>query len=163
MILVAYASKHGGTEGIATAIAARLQERGLGSVARPVAGIDELPDVRAVVLGSGVYAGSWLKDATAFAERHTDALAGVPVWLFSSGPLGEQVIDDEEQPRQLADLRRRLSPRGHETFFGALDRSKLSFGERMIVKAVKAPDGDFRDWDAIAAWADTIADELEGS
>ena len=163
MILVAYASKHGGTEGIATAIAARLQERGLESVARPVQVIDELPEVRAVVLGSGVYAGSWLVDATAFAERHTETLTGVPVWLFSSGPLGEQVVDDEEQPRQLADLRRRLSPRGHETFFGALDRSKLSFTERMIVKAVKAPDGDFRDWDAIAAWADAIADELEGA
>ncbi len=45
-------------------------------------------------------------------------------------------------------------------FFGALDREKLSFSERMIVKAVKAPDGDFRDWDAINGWADEIADEL---
>ncbi len=45
-------------------------------------------------------------------------------------------------------------------FFGALSRDRLSFGERMIAKAVKAPQGDFRDWDAIAAWADSIADEL---
>jgi hypothetical protein len=27
----------------------------------------------------------------------------------------------------------------------------------MIVKAVKAPEGDFRDWDEIDAWADEIA------
>jgi menaquinone-dependent protoporphyrinogen oxidase len=67
------------------------------------------------------------------------------------------VIDEDEQPRQLSELR------GHEIFFGALDRSKLSFPERMIVKAVKAPDGDFRDWAAIDAWADRIADELEAS
>jgi hypothetical protein len=26
----------------------------------------------------------------------------------------------------------------------------------MIVKAVRAPDGDYRDWDAILAWADEI-------
>ena len=51
-------------------------------------------------------------------------------------------------------------PREHRVFFGALDREKLSFSERMIVKAVKAPDGDFRDWDAINGWADEIADEL---
>jgi menaquinone-dependent protoporphyrinogen oxidase len=161
MILVAYASKHGATEGIAVAIARHLQDRGLESVARPVEEVDDVGDVQAVVLGSGVYAGSWLKDAATFAERHADALERIPVWLFSSGPLGEQVVDDEEQPRQLEGLREQLSPRGHEIFFGALDRSKLSFAERMIVKAVKAPDGDFRDWDAIAAWADAIADELQ--
>ena len=45
-------------------------------------------------------------------------------------------------------------------FFGALDHEKLGFGERMMVKAVKAPQGDFRDWDAIAAWADEIASDL---
>ena len=163
MIVVAYASKHGSTEGIAAAIAKRLQERGHESLARPVDEVDDLGNVDAVVLGSGVYAGSWLKDATAFVERHGDALARVPVWLFSSGPLGEQVVDHEEQPRQLAELRERLSPRDHKVFYGALDRSKLSFPERMIVKAVKAPDGDFREWDVIAAWADTIADELDAA
>lgn len=163
MILVAYASKHGGTEGIATAIAERLQERGHQSVARPVDEVPGIDDADAVVLGSGIYAGSWIKDATSFAERHAADLRKVPVWLFSSGPLGEQVVDDEEQPRQLGELRERLSPRDHRVFFGALDRAKLSFPERMIVKAVKAPEGDFRDWDAIAAWADGIADQLEAA
>jgi menaquinone-dependent protoporphyrinogen oxidase len=70
------------------------------------------------------------------------------------------VQDEEEQPRQLEELRETLHPRGHEMFFGALVRDRLSFGERMIAKAVKAPEGDFRDWDAIAAWADAIADDL---
>ena len=163
MILVAYASKHGGTEGIATAIAARLGERGHRSVARPVDAVGDLGDPEAVVLGSAVYAGSWLKDATSFAERHATALRERPVWLFSSGPLGEEVVDDEEQPRQLPELRERLAPVDHRIFFGALDRAKLGFGERMIVKAVKAPEGDFRDWDAIAGWADAIADQLETS
>ena len=41
-------------------------------------------------------------------------------------------------------------------FFGALDLRGLSFGERMIVKAVKAPAGDFREWDVIETWADGI-------
>jgi menaquinone-dependent protoporphyrinogen oxidase len=160
MILVAYASKHGSTEGIAHAIATRLVYRDLDAQAHTVHELGELGRPEAVVLGSAVYAGSWMKDAVRFAEGHAEALADVPVWLFSSGPLGEEIQDEEEQPRQLPELRELLDPREHRVFFGALDLEKLSFSERMIVKAVKAPDGDFRDWDAINGWADEIADEL---
>jgi menaquinone-dependent protoporphyrinogen oxidase len=160
MILVAYASKHGSTAGIAEHIARRLAERGLPAEARAVDAVTDLASPEAVILGSALYAGSWIKDATEFARRFADRLATVPVWLFSSGPLGEDVQDEEEQPRQLEELRETLHPRGHEMFFGALMRDRLSFGERMIAKAVKAPEGDFRDWDAIAVWADTIADDL---
>jgi len=159
-VLVAYASKHGSTEGIARAIADRLRELGRDVELRSVLDPAEVGRTEAVVLGSAVYAGSWMKEAVTFAERHAEALSQVPVWLFSSGPLGEDVTDEEEQPRQLAALRESLRPRDHRIFFGALDRDKLGFGERMIVKAVKAPDGDFRDWDRIHAWADEIAAEL---
>lgn len=160
MILVAYASKHGSTEGIARFIVDRLSQRGKSAEARPVDAITELGGPEAVVLGSAVYAGSWLKEAVEFARAQREGLASVPVWLFSSGPLGGQVVDVEEQPQQLAELREALRPRDHRIFFGALDRDSLGFGERMIMKAVKAPEGDFRDWDEIAAWADRIAEDL---
>jgi menaquinone-dependent protoporphyrinogen oxidase len=161
MILVAYASKHGATEGIAQHIARSLNEAGREADARSVTDVHEFGAPDAVVIGSAVYAGSWRKEAVEFVESHADELARLPVWLFSSGPLGEQVADDEEQPRQLAEIRARISPRGHKMFFGALDAGKLSFGERMMVKAVKAPEGDFRNWDAIRDWADGIALELD--
>jgi menaquinone-dependent protoporphyrinogen oxidase len=115
-----------------------------------------------VVIGSAVYAGSWRKEAVEFIDAHADELARLPVWLFRSGPLGEQVVDDVEQPKQLGEIRARISPRGHRMFFGALDAGKLGFGERMLVKAVKAPEGDFRDWDAIRDWADEISRDLDG-
>jgi len=159
-VIVACASKHGSTEGIAEAIAERLHQLGHDAVAVRVSDVSDLDDVHAVVLGSAVYAGSWMKEATDFADANADVLSGLPVWLFSSGPLGTEVNDDEEQPRQLAKLTETLRPRAHRMFFGALDRSKLGFGERMMVKAVKAPDGDFRDWNAISAWADEIGREL---
>jgi menaquinone-dependent protoporphyrinogen oxidase len=159
-ILVAYASKHGSTEGIARSLADRFRELGHEAETRPVIDDLELEDADAVVLGSAIYAGSWMKEATEFAHRHADALGRVPVWLFSSGPLGMEVKDDEEQPRQLAELNEMLRPKEHRTFFGALDKSKLGFGERMLVKAVKAPEGDFRDWDRIREWADAIAQQL---
>jgi menaquinone-dependent protoporphyrinogen oxidase len=41
-----------------------------------------------------------------------------------------------------------------------LDRSGLNIVERSIVGVVKAPDGDYRDWDAIRAWAAAIAAAL---
>lgn len=159
-VLVAYASKHGSTEGIARFIADRLNELGKEAKARSVDDVADLSDVDAVVLGSAVYAGSWMKEAMGFVERHRETLAGLPVFLFSSGPLGEDVKDAEEQPRQIEELRQALSPKEHQVFFGALDRDRLGFGERMIVKAVKAPDGDFRDWDAIRDWTDRIAPNL---
>jgi menaquinone-dependent protoporphyrinogen oxidase len=102
-----------------------------------------------------------MKEATAWAERHAEELARIPVWLFTSGPLGTDVEDEEEQPKQLPALTEALRPIEHRVFFGALERDQLGFAERMIVKAVKAPDGDFRDWDAIAAWADAIAVRLD--
>ncbi|MEO8423745.1 MAG: flavodoxin domain-containing protein [Actinomycetota bacterium] len=159
-VIVASASKHGSTEGIAEAIAERLRQLGHDAVAVRVADVSDLNGVHAVVLGSAIYAGSWMKEATEFAEVNADVLSGLPVWLFSSGPLGTEVDDDEEQPRQLAELNETLRPRTHRMFFGALDRTKLGFSERMMVKAVKAPEGDFRDWNAISAWADEIGREL---
>ena len=162
-VLVAYASKHGGTEGIARAIAARIGERGMDARAASVTELDGPGEAGAVVLGSAVYAGSWMKEAVAFARDHAAALAEVPVWLFTSGPLGTEVQDEEEQPRQLPELTAALHPVEHRVFFGVLDREALGFAERMIVKAVKAPEGDFRDWEAIAAWADAIASRLDPS
>ena len=159
-VLVAYASKHGSTAEIASAIADRLRERGVDADARSVEQIDDAGEPRAVVLGSALYAGSWKKEAVEFAHRHATRIADRPVWLFSSGPLGDHVEDEEEQPRQLAELTELLRPIEHRIFAGALDRDALGFAERMIVKAVKAPDGDFRDWSAIRAWADEIASTL---
>jgi menaquinone-dependent protoporphyrinogen oxidase len=160
MILVAYASKHGATEGIARSIAERLIARGMSVHVELASGVGDLGEPEAVVLGSAIYAGSWRSEAMEFVDRFEDGLSRVPVWLFSGGPLGEHVSDEKEQPKQFADLRARLSPRDHRVFFGALDESKLSFGERMIVKAVKAPDGDYRNWDEIGAWAEGIVDSL---
>lgn len=161
-MIVASASKHGSTEGIAEAIAERLHQLGNDAAAARVGDVDNLDGVDAVVLGSAIYAGSWMKEATEFADANAEILSDLPVWLFSSGPLGTEVHDEEEQPRQLAELTRKLRPRGHRVFFGALDIGKLGFGERMMVKAVKAPEGDFRDWVAISEWADEIARDVAG-
>jgi menaquinone-dependent protoporphyrinogen oxidase len=159
-VLVTYATKHGSTRGIAEAIAATISGHGIAAEVLPVERVREIESYDAVVLGSAVYMGRWLKEATEFTHRHRASLAERPLWLFSSGPLGTEVVDAEEQPKELSELHEMLEPREHRLFYGALTRDTLGFGERMVVKAVKAPEGDFRDWDAIQAWATMIAAEL---
>ena len=146
-ILVVHASKHGSTVGIAQTVAGRLVERGA-----------EVTIF--VVLGSAVYAGHWLKPARRFVDRHLTLLQERPVWLFSSGPLGDQP-PPEDEPVEVQRIERMLEPRDHRTFPGALDRDELSRGERAMVKLVHAPYGDFRDEDAARSWADEIADALD--
>lgn len=87
-VLVTYASKYGGTAGIAEHIAETLNAAGVEAVARPITPNAELAEYDAFVLGSALYIGSWLKEALRFARQHRDTLASRPTWLFSSGPLG---------------------------------------------------------------------------
>ena len=159
-VLVSAASKHGATAEVGDHIGEALRRRGFNvTVAEPD---DAKPDAGydGIVLGSGVYAGHWLKDAKHLAARIADASSRPLVWVFSSGPLGDPPKPDEE-PVDVAGIVDLVAPVEHRVFAGKIDKSELSFGERAIMIAVRAPDGDFRDWDEISAWADGIADMLE--
>jgi len=155
-VLVAYVSKHGSTQGVAE----KLRQMGIQVKARPVEEVSDPGSYEAFVIGSAVYYGSWMKDATEWVHRNQAVLAKLPVWLFSSGPLGTEVKDAEQQPKETAEFQQAIRPRDERIFFGALDHHRLSFAERMVVKAVRAPEGDFRDWEAIEAWAASIARDL---
>jgi menaquinone-dependent protoporphyrinogen oxidase len=115
-----------------------------------------------VVLGSSVYAGHWTADARDLVDRCRSQFAGRFVWLFSSGPIGDPP-KPEEDPVDVAPIIEATAARSHIVFAGKLDRKVLSFGERAIVTAFRAPDGDFRDWDEISRWATQIAEELKAS
>lgn len=159
-VLVTVASKHGSTRGIAAAIADELHARGINAEARD---IEEAPMVvryDAVIIGSAVYMGNWLPEAWEFVNRNRAALAGVPVWLFSSGPLGQEDPQPTAGLNRLDELMAAAGAREHRMFVGKLDKRALGIGERLIARAVKAPEGDFRDWDAIRAWAREIASAL---
>jgi menaquinone-dependent protoporphyrinogen oxidase len=158
-VLVTAASRHGSTAEIATALAENLMTCGLATVAVPV---DHRPDpgrFDVVVLGSAVYAGRWLDPARDYAAAQAGTLRERAVWLFSSGPIGEPPFPPDE-PHDAAPLMKVLGARGHAVFPGRLDKARLSFGERAMVTAMRAPLGDFRDWDAIRTWAEVIAAEV---
>jgi menaquinone-dependent protoporphyrinogen oxidase len=163
-VLVTAASRHGATHEIATAIAAGLARRGVEAEARPAEELDSLDGYDAYVIGSAVYVGHWLDPARELVEAHAPALAGRPVWLFSSGPLGQpDKLKPEGDPVEVDGLIEASGAAEHRVFAGRLDRNLLSFGEKAVVVAVRAPEGDFRDWDAIDAFAAVIAERLLGT
>jgi menaquinone-dependent protoporphyrinogen oxidase len=157
-VLVAYESKHGSTKAIAERIGATLARHDHEANVRPIDAVTDPAKYDAYVIGSAVYYGGWMKQAVEFARENVSAFVGKPVWLFSSGPVGTALPAD---PDQIAVLRQATRARDHRVFYGALDRSKLSIGERLVISAVKAPDGDFRDWNEIEKWAEGIAQELK--
>src|SRR4249920_3313524 len=96
-ILIAYASKHGSTQGIAERIAEKFRQLGKEAEARSVDTVEDPGNYEAFVIGSAIYYGSWMKEATDWVHRNQAVLAQRPVWLFSVGPLGTEVKDAEQQ------------------------------------------------------------------
>lgn len=164
-VLVAYASKRGGTAEIAEEIGRVLRDAGLDVDVVPADRAGDPGAYEAVVLGSAVYVGRWRKEAVKFLEAHADTLAQRKVWLFSSGPTGEgdplELVEGVLVPEALQPVVDQIEPQDVTVFHGILDASELNFIERRMIKMVKAPLGDFRDWDAIRSWAEGIADALE--
>ncbi|HEY5836338.1 flavodoxin domain-containing protein [Streptomyces sp.] len=157
-VLVAYASKNGGTAEMAQWIGETLSGEGLDVEVRPAPAVEDLRPYTAVVLGSGVYAGRWLREAVRFARHHRKALLRIPVWLFSSGPLdvsaAEREIPAVPGVLKIADG---LDAREHVTFGGRLVEGARGFIARLILS--KGKGGDFRDRDRVRAWALGIAKE----
>ncbi|MBN2536923.1 flavodoxin domain-containing protein [candidate division WOR-3 bacterium] len=164
-VLLAYGSKHGATREIAERIGKVLRDAGLAVEVKAAKDAGALTGYRAVVLGSGLYVGAWVKDAANFLKKRADELAGLPVWLFSSGPTGAgdpaELLDGKVFPAKLAEARDRAQPRDSVLFHGAIDPVKLNFLEKHAIRMVDAPVGDYRDWDTIEAWARGIAEELK--
>jgi menaquinone-dependent protoporphyrinogen oxidase len=172
-VLVAFATRHGATAGIAERVAAVLAAAGLPAEARPVQEVRDVEQYDAVVIGGAAYMFHWLKPAVTFSRRHHRELAARPVWLFSSGPLGTDLVDKDgknvletTRPKEFDELVTLLRPRGEQVFFGAYDPDAAPVGlaERFVQHLPAArealPEGDFRDWPAIDAWAAQIAAEL---
>jgi menaquinone-dependent protoporphyrinogen oxidase len=164
-VLVAYASKYGATSEIAYQIGKAIQQKGFDVEVHPAEQVEDLNLYSAIILGSAVYAGQWLREAANILTTHEQILAQSPVWLFSSGPTGEgdpvELMKGWRFPENLQPVADRIGVREIAFFSGVIDPKKLNFPEKMIIKALKAPTGDFRDWDSIESWATSIAESLQ--
>ncbi len=161
-ILVAYASKYGATKEIAEKIQTVLTDHGLPSEVTPAAGDLDPSSYNAVILGSAIYIGKWQSDATKFLNCNKKVLSNKLVWLFASGPSGEEDPMEHTEiewiPRNLQRTIENIHPREVKIFLRNITPEKINPIEKWAVKSlVKNPLGDFRNWKAIADWGKGIA------
>jgi menaquinone-dependent protoporphyrinogen oxidase len=161
-ILVAYGTKHGATAEIAEAIGKALREGGLEVDVQRAREVRSLDPYRVVVLGSAVYAGRWRGDAMRLLRR--PELKDREVWLFSSGPVGEDKGDPAEverwtRPQQVRDLEGEIGAREHAVFGGKVDED-AGFIRKKMARNMPPELRDRRDWQQIENWAGALAAAL---
>ena len=178
--LIVHASRHGATSGIAERIGDVLRAEGIDAVVAPASQDPDPQAFDACIVGGGVYMGSWVKDGTDYLERYQFALARMPVWLFSCGPLPgstkeakdtdpiTQALGPADGPgsggrKKVEGPAQAIGIRGHAVFQGAYDpKAPPKVMSERLVRTLFAnkgilPPGDFRQWDLVVAWADELA------
>lgn len=158
-ILIAYATKCGSTAEIATEIGKVFMASLPDVDVTPVKSINGLVEYDAVVIGSAIRVGSWLKEAHDFVIKHQVALNSLPIFIFSVHGLNWENTASAELLRKnyTVAVRQKITPVSEAFFTGVIDYSKLTTLEKLMAKAVKATEADRRDWEAIRKWAQDSA------
>lgn len=157
-ILVAYATKAGTTAEIAARIGETISQKNQTVDVLPISRVKDLSGYSAVVIGSAIRMGSVLPEVKSFVEKNQAALGQKPFSLFvACMTLNEDTEANRTAVSAYLDpIRAVVKPASEGLFAGVMDPQKVSFLDRLIIKALKTPLGDFRDWDKINAWAESI-------
>ncbi|TKJ29431.1 MAG: flavodoxin [Chloroflexi bacterium B3_Chlor] len=161
-ILVAYATKAGSTAEVAEAVGQELRDAGAEVEVQPAKEVKDLSPYKAVIVGSAIRMGKWVPEATSFVEKNREALSQVPVAYFV---VCMTMKDDTEENHRTVEayldpVCEIVEPLDKGLFAGTINYSKLSFPARTMSKAMKVSEGDFRDWEAIGAWARQVHSRL---
>ena len=159
-ILLAYASRFGSTQEVAETLTTALRAAGLEVDIQPMQEVKNLDNYDAVVLGAAIYNARWHPNAHQFLAQHQEALRQRSVVIFALGPLSTSDAAMRRSRRQLdSELVKYswLKPVAVEMFVGKYDPAKpgMGFFERLV------PASDHRDWNAIRAWANALAAQLQ--
>ena len=156
-VLVTYASKYGSTGGVADAIGKELCGKGLAADVALIRNAGDLGLYQGVVVGSAIYKGKWMPEATDFVKENRAILRRMPVAYFlvcitMVRPIEENRAVALSYMDPILKAVPEIKPLDIGTFAGALDYNKLSWLNKRILKAKGAPEGDFRDWNSIRTW-----------
>jgi menaquinone-dependent protoporphyrinogen oxidase len=155
-ILISYASRAGSTAEVAEVIGQVLRESGAEVDVCPVEQVRSLAGYDAVVLGSAIWIGKPLPEAIRFTSIRRQALATRPVAYFAlCETLRVDTPANRERARRYLDpLREIREPVALEAFAGKKDYSSVHpFVRWFMIHVLHSPEGDWRDWDGIRAWA----------
>lgn len=154
-ILIAYASEYGSTGGVAEAIGKELCSKGAKADVCLIRGVKSLSSYQGAVVGSAIYRGKWMSEAVNFVKANADLLSQIPVAYFMVCMTMRQPTE-ENRGKALSFLDPvlhtipQVKPVDIEPFAGAMHYSNLSWLNKKIIQS---PEGDFRNWEAIRAWA----------
>jgi len=157
-VLVTYASKYGSTGGVADAIGKELCSKDVTSDVALINNAGNIGSYQGAVIGSAIYMGKWMSEAVDFVKKNKDTLRQMPVAYFLvcmtlSKPTEENRAKALSYMDPILKAVPEIKPVGIGTFAGALDYNNLSWLNKKILKSKGTPEGDFRDWKAIQAWA----------
>jgi menaquinone-dependent protoporphyrinogen oxidase len=166
-ILIAYGSRCGSTGGVAESIGQVLSAAGASVDVRLVKDVNDLSPYQGVIVGSAIRMGKWLPEAVEFVKTHQDRLSRVPVAYFAVClAMKDDTVENRHKALGYLDpVRKQFSqvkPVDMGLFAGAVDYKKLSFAYSLILKVKGAPEGDFRNWEAIRTWAAGVRPALDG-
>ena len=168
LTLVTYATRYGSTHEVADTIAATLQKNDMAVDVLPMQEVRSLEGYHAVVMGAPIFIGKWHKEAHRFLARHQEDLMRRPLAVFALGPTSRDAQEMEGSRAQLdRDLEKYpwLKPAALEMFVGKYDPAALRFPDNLLAIIPASPlhnlpARDERDWEAIRAWALSIADMM---
>ncbi|MBS2961519.1 hypothetical protein KGA66_00575 [Actinocrinis puniceicyclus] len=164
-VLICVASRHEATAQIAEVLARTLSDRGLDvrTLQSGSATAADVDDCDALILGSAVYLGRWMAEARDLVDRVGGQLNGKPVWLFSSGPVGDPPQPAPDAALDMSELISATAAQEHRLFGGRLARKRLGVVERTLVAVMRVRDSDNRQWEQIRAWGEQIAGRLRAT
>lgn len=161
-ILIAYASEFGTTGEVAAAIGDVLCQEGNTVETKWIKNVRDINNYDQVIIGGAIHKGNWMSEAKEFVKANQKILQQLPAAYFFTclvlhklNPKGD--LEAKEYSDKLQALVPQVKPVSIGGFAGVLDYSNMGFFPRLILKAILSnkgvKEGDYRDWDAIRAWA----------
>ncbi|MEM5773662.1 MAG: flavodoxin domain-containing protein [Anaerolineaceae bacterium] len=122
--LVTYAGKYGSTREIAESLGELIRGHGAAADVLPCSAVTTLEDYGAVLIGSAVRFGAWMKEAVDFVKANHQHLAALPAAIFSVHILNRGGQEEHRAARAAytAPIHSLITARAEAFFPGVIDK-----------------------------------------
>ncbi len=161
-ILITYATKAGSTADIAMRMAETLRAGQYLVDVKPVKEVTDLSPYSTVIAGSAIRVGNILPEMTQFIQDNLTALQSKRFDIFiACMTLEKDTAENRATVSAYLDpVRAMIQPASEGLFAGVMDLRRLNLLEKLMMKAMKTPVGDFRNWEQINGWIQGISTGL---